>query len=51
LGQEVATVLNDYLVSGAHTVLFDMAGYSSGEYIYVLESGDFRQAQKMVLLK
>jgi hypothetical protein len=51
LGQEVATLLNGFEKSGVHQVLFDAATLSSGVYFYKLQSGNFVQSKKMVLLK
>jgi hypothetical protein len=51
LGQEVTTLLNGFEKSGVHQVLFDAATLSSGVYFYKLQSGNFVQSKKMVLLK
>ncbi|MCU0344833.1 MAG: T9SS type A sorting domain-containing protein [Ignavibacterium sp.] len=51
LGQKVATVLNQELVAGRHTVDFSGANLSSGVYFYKLESGKNVATQKMMLLK
>jgi len=55
LGEKVATVLNEELKAGFHQVEFNTnsAGYSlaSGVYIYTLESKDFSQVKKMILMK
>jgi hypothetical protein len=51
LGQKVATVLNQELVAGRHTVDFNGSNLSSGIYFYKLESGKNTATQKMMLLK
>ena len=51
LGQEVATLLSGFQKSGSHQVLFDGTNLSSGVYFYKLQSGNFVQSKKMVLLK
>ncbi|MBU1637323.1 carboxypeptidase regulatory-like domain-containing protein [bacterium] len=51
LGQEVALVMNDFKSAGRHHVTFDMNNTASGVYLYRLESGDFNQTRKMILLK
>lgn len=51
LGQKVATVLNQELVAGRHTVDFNGTNLSSGVYFYKLESGKNIATQKMMLLK
>jgi len=51
LGQKVATVLNQELVAGRHTVDFNGTNLSSGVYFYKLESGKNVATQKMMLLK
>ncbi|MCC6476668.1 lamin tail domain-containing protein [bacterium] len=50
-GQEVATLVNSHLSSGAHTVSFDAANLTSGVYLYRLTAGSFTAQKKMVLLK
>jgi hypothetical protein len=51
LGQEVALLVDDLLPAGSHQLLWNATECSSGIYFAVLKSGDFRQTQKMVLLK
>lgn len=50
-GQEVARLVNGVQEAGAHSVTFDAAGMPSGMYFYRLQSGDFSQTAKMILLK
>jgi hypothetical protein len=51
LGQKVATVLNEELVAGRHTVDFNASNLSSGVYFYKIESGKNIATKKMMLLK
>ena len=51
LGNEIATLLNDQLFAGAHTVLFNADGLSSGIYFYALTVNGFTKTKEMVLLK
>ncbi len=51
LGREVATLADGMLEAGTHRVTFDGTGLASGVYIYRLESNNFVQSKKMVLMK
>lgn len=55
LGQKVATILNKELKAGFHQVNFNTtsAGYrlASGVYIYTIETKNFSQVKKMILMK
>jgi hypothetical protein len=51
LGREVATLVNEDKAAGIYTVEFDAGSFTSGYYFYRLESGDFQQVKKMLLLK
>lgn len=51
LGRYVTTLVNGNLSAGAHQVRFDGANLPSGTYIYRLQSADFSQSRKMLLLK
>ena len=56
IGQEVATLVNEIQTVGAKSIVWDGRDsfgkqVSSGVYIYRLETGDFVQSRKMVLLK
>ena len=50
-GQIVATLVNETMESGHHTVRFDATGLPSGVYLYRLESGHFSATEKMLLTK
>ena len=51
LGNEVATVVNEYRNSGSYEVNFDAAKLSSGVYFYQIKAGEFIQTKKMILIK
>lgn len=51
LGREVETLVNDVLLAGKHRALFDATRLASGTYFYRLQSGNFIDTKKMILLK
>lgn len=51
LGQEVATLVNQAMTPGSHTVTFDASKIASGIYMYKITAGSFVSTRKMVLLK
>ncbi|MCW8804793.1 MAG: choice-of-anchor J domain-containing protein [Ignavibacteriaceae bacterium] len=51
LGQEVATLLNENMESGAHTINFDASKLNSGIYFYRLDAGQYSEVRKMTLIK
>jgi hypothetical protein len=51
LGNEIATLLDEYREAGSYTVEFDASNLSSGIYFYRLKAGDYLQTRKMILLK
>jgi hypothetical protein len=51
LGNEVATLVNEFKNAGSYEVNFNASSLSSGVYFYQLKAGEFIQTRKMVLLK
>ncbi|MFN3873081.1 MAG: YCF48-related protein [Ignavibacterium sp.] len=51
LGNEVATLVNEYREAGRHKVWFDASLLASGIYIYKLRAGEFVSSKKMLLIK
>ncbi len=51
LGQEVATLVDEYQSAGYKSVRFNGSGLASGIYVYRLQAGDYVAAKKFVLLK
>ena len=51
LGNEVATLVNEQKSAGNYNVDFDASNLSSGIYFYQLQSGNFTESKKMILLK
>ena len=50
-GREIQTLVNENLNSGTYEVTFDGSNFSSGVYFYKLQSGDFIDTKKMLLIK
>ncbi len=50
-GARISTLVNEQQGSGLHSVDFNAHDLASGLYIYSLQVGDYRNAQKMVLIK
>lgn len=51
IGQKVATLVNGKLAAGSHTISWNAQDVPSGIYFYKLETADFSQIRKMVLMK
>jgi hypothetical protein len=52
LGREVATLINgERRAAGPHTINFNASNLSSGTYFYRLESENFSESRKMMLVK
>ncbi|MBL8007391.1 MAG: T9SS type A sorting domain-containing protein [Ignavibacteria bacterium] len=51
LGKEAATLVNEILSPGKYTVKFNGNNLASGVYFYRMESGDFKDIKRMVLVK
>ncbi|GEM_PF-266399 len=51
LGQKVRDLVNQLQYPGAHSVIFNASGLVSGVYYYKLQTGNFIQVRKMILLR
>ena len=51
LGNEVATLVNKEKPVGTYEIGFSASGLSSGIYFYKLQSGNFTETKKMILIK
>jgi hypothetical protein len=51
LGQEVATVVNQFMNAGRFEVTFDATDLPTGIYTYSLSVGNFNSVKKMMLIK
>ncbi len=51
LGREVATLVNEELTAGSHSVSFDASKLTSGVYVYSLKAGNFSVSKKLTLVK
>jgi hypothetical protein len=51
LGQKIVTIVNEFKNQGVHKITFNAGNLPSGIYFYRLESGNFVQIKKLVLLK
>ncbi len=51
LGEKVATLVDQRMLPGSHSVIFDATRFASGVYYYTLETGNTRLTRQMVLSK
>ena len=51
LGNEIATLVDEYKSAGSYEVDFDASKLSSGVYLYTLQAGTYVQSKEMILLK
>ncbi|GMU96517.1 T9SS type A sorting domain-containing protein [Ignavibacterium album] len=51
LGNEAATLVDEYREAGRYKVDFDASSLSSGVYIYKLTAGSFTSNKKMMVIK
>jgi hypothetical protein len=50
-GREIKTLVNEIKSPGSYIVTFNGAEFASGVYFYRIQSGDFVQVKKMILIK
>ncbi len=50
-GREVETLINEQLQPGTYSTQWNASAYSSGVYFYKIESGDFSETKRMLLIK
>lgn len=51
LGQKVETLISKNLKAGIHTAQFNASNYASGVYFYRIETDNFEQTKKLILLR
>lgn len=51
LGRRVMNLVSEFKTAGSYSVNFDGSSIASGIYIYILESGNFRDTKRMMLIK
>jgi len=50
-GRVVKELVSEYKTTGTYNVEFNASSYSSGTYYYKLEAGEYKNIQKMMLIK
>ncbi|MEJ5261808.1 MAG: T9SS type A sorting domain-containing protein [Ignavibacterium sp.] len=51
LGNEVASLVNEYRTAGSYAINFNASNLSSGVYYYKLTAGNFTETKKMILMR
>ncbi|MCH8035057.1 MAG: T9SS type A sorting domain-containing protein [Bacteroidetes bacterium] len=51
VGEEIATLVDDYKQAGIHTFNFNAEGHPSGMYLYRLSTNGFTETKKMLFMK
>lgn len=51
LGREVASLVNEFKPAGNYAVDFNASNLTSGIYLYKIQSGEFTETKKMILVK
>ncbi len=51
LGNEVATLVNEYKTAGGYEAEFDASNLPSGTYFYRLQAGEYTETKKLILIK
>ena len=50
-GQKVDTIVNEYMNTGSHSVVWDGSEFSTGVYFYTVKFNNFTKSMKMTLIK
>ena len=50
-GQKVDTIVDGFMSTGSHSMVWDASDFSAGVYFYTVKSGGFSNTMKMTLLK
>ncbi len=50
-GRQIETLINDFQTAGYYSINWNATSYPSGVYLIRMESGEFTQTQKVVLVK
>ena len=50
-GTQIITLVNTFQTAGYHTISWNASSYPSGVYLIRMDSGEFSQIQKVVLVK
>ena len=51
LGEEVATIVNEFKNAGNYSAQFDASSLTSGVYVYRISTGNYTASKKMMLMK
>ncbi|RJP61180.1 MAG: T9SS C-terminal target domain-containing protein [Ignavibacteriales bacterium] len=51
LGNEVSTLVNEQKAAGNYSVTFNASQLSTGIYFYTLQSGNYSETKKLILMK
>ncbi|MBK8982513.1 MAG: T9SS type A sorting domain-containing protein [Ignavibacteria bacterium] len=51
LGREISLLVNEYLTEGTYEINFNAGDIPGGIYFYQLQSGEFSQIRKMILIR
>jgi len=51
LGMEVKTVIDNFHTIGNYSEIVDMDGFASGVYFYTMQSDNFKETKRMILVK
>jgi hypothetical protein len=51
LGRQISTLINEKQTPGSYNVTFDATSLSSGVYFYKLQTDNFTDTKKMVIIK